>query len=141
MAALIVGVADVGMGKLGQSPLDLTSKALNLACMDAGINCKDLDVFLCCPTVDHSVMFAHQVAGSSSCRPNIVCKTIDCGGASSCVAVMEAAGLISRGDANVVAVAAGDALLSMSNEKFASLVSLGSTGKQSVRIDALRCLF
>jgi acetyl-CoA acetyltransferase len=119
------------MGKFGQSPAELVVSAMKMALEDAGLQTQDVGALLCGPTIRHSAMFAHVVAHTAGLRPSALCKTIDCGGASPCVAVMDAVDLLEKGSVDVVVVAAGDAVLSMPKEEFGKLVMLG--GAKPVR--------
>jgi len=132
--AYIIGVGEVGMGKLHRDPIDIAGEALRKAVDDAQLKLADVNAMLCTRTISGQVMFGHVLGTKEGLNPKTLIRTIDCGGASPVVCIQQAIELMSTGQADVAAVVGSDALLSMSSEEFFKRLPLGKQPVLSVHI-------
>lgn len=115
--AFIAGAGRSRVGKLQILDVDsLLSEALANALVNAGMELKELDGLIVCPSLaDPKFMAAHTLAMKLMIYPNLVyCLTLDTGGASPVSGLLLAQKLIeSKIVKKAVAVVAGDAVYSL----------------------------
>jgi len=123
--ARIAGWSYSSLGtKLGQTPSTLVKQALASALHRAGMQHKQLDGFLSCPSLaDQRFMWAHHLASEcgvlpSSSHRGVHVATIDNGGASPVSMLLQARALIESRQCSAVAVVAGDAVSSLPPTQF-----------------------
>jgi len=121
--AHVVGVGVTKLGKLGKSAFQLTQEAFESALADAGVKLSDVDGVLAVPSLaEPRFMAAHSFATKigllGRSEHEVVCKTLDTGGASPISALLEADRMIRTVGCDLVAIVAGDAVSSMPTQAF-----------------------
>lgn len=127
----IVGVGMTKMGRFGRTAEDLSSEAIRLALTDAGIGLTDLHGLVAVPSLSQPhFMQAHYLATKMKLLPSkrFVVRTIDTGGAGPISAINTAATLIRQDWADVVAIVAGDAVLSLPSDEFLKRADMSVEG-------------
>ena len=128
MRASITGVADTAVGNLpGSSCMGLHTEAAAMALEDAGLVAGDIDGVLCAYSfTEPHLMLASVFCESFGIQPSYS-TALQSGGATGCVAVMQAAALVESGMCRNVLVVMGDNRLSgMSRDKaVATLADVG----------------
>ncbi len=112
----IVGTGLTQLGRLGKSATVLAMDALDLALRDAGITRADLDGLIAVPSLSNPhFMQAHYLATAAGLVPRkrMVLRTIDTGGAGPVSSLAAAKNMIEQEWAEVIAVVASDAVLSL----------------------------
>lgn len=140
---VVVGCSQTRLGKLKKPLSALVAEAVEAALRDAGIDAGRLDGIVAMPALatDKSrplrLMEAHQIATdlgllTRAGGQDMVCKTIDCGGASPVAALREACSLIDEGTCACVAVVGADAVASMTTTDFLERVSGNRNGSRPI---------
>lgn len=130
----IVGCGSTGVGRLGRTATALATDALRAALTDAGMRRDDLEGLVAVPSLSEPhFMQAHYLATRigllpSSKRKRMIVRTIDTGGAGPVSAILAASEMIRREEADVVAVVAADAVLSLPGEEFAERADASVSG-------------
>ena len=139
---LICGRGATKLGKLNRPLPDLIEEAFRQALADASLPEESVKGLVAMPAVADlgqlSLMPAHQMAMDLGLltRPggqDMVCRTVDCGGASPVVALREACQLLRDEGLGCVAVVGADAVGSMPTKEFLRRVG-GSSGDQGAVI-------
>ena len=135
---VIVGCGQTKLGKLRRPLAHLVREAVTSALNDAGLHQESVKGLVSMPTVADlaegaglSLMPAHQMAMDLGLltRPggqDLICKTVDCGGASPVVALREACQLLKEENLGCVLVIGADAVGSMPTKEF--LRRVGGSG-------------
>ncbi|QDZ20056.1 nitronate monooxygenase [Chloropicon primus] len=134
---VICGRGTTKLGKLKRPLNDLVREAFHLALEDAKLPAEAVKGVVSMPAVADlgglSLMPAHQMAMDLGLltRPGgqeMICKTVDCGGASPVVALREACQLLREENLGCVAVIGADAVASMPTKEFLKRVSGSKQG-------------
>ncbi len=145
---VIVGCGQTKLGKLGRPLRDLVAEAVGAAMGDAGLPLESVKGLVAMPSVADLVeggeglalMPAHQMAMDLGMltRPggqDLICKTVDCGGASPIVALREACTLLEEDPSlGCVLVVGADAVGSMPTKEFLTRVGGSGDGAASAVI-------
>ena len=138
---VICGVGTTKLGKLNRPLSDLVREGVHRALEDAGLPIEAVKGLVSMPSVADlgglSLMPAHQMAMELGMltRPGgqeMICKTIDCGGASPVVALREACQLLTEENLGCVAVIGADAVGSMPTKEFLRRVGGSNDRKGAV---------
>lgn len=106
---LLVGVSAGCCAKeSGLTVFELADAAFAEALADAGLQAQHVDALLACNHLQHEFMAAHQLRGLAQLRPDVLCKTIDTGGATPGSLLIEAARIVRERPAAVVAILCAD---------------------------------
>ncbi len=124
MTACVVGHASTPLGRLGVPLGRLLGSALERALAQAGAAPADVDGLIVSPTLaSPPFMAAHHLAQLTGVAhagrdAPLRCRTIECGGASPIVGLLEASRWVEHDGRGLVAVVAGDAVASMATDAF-----------------------
>eukprot|EP01098_Paradermamoeba_levis_P010987 TRINITY_DN4652_c0_g1_i1.p1 TRINITY_DN4652_c0_g1~~TRINITY_DN4652_c0_g1_i1.p1 ORF type:complete len:402 (-),score=103.02 TRINITY_DN4652_c0_g1_i1:250-1455(-) len=119
--AKIIGVGMTKLGKFNLPANTLMQNALGLALNDARMTMRQLGGVIAIPSLSHPhFMEAHYLATRIGLLPAkvAVVRTIDTGGAGPISGLLEAVRMIKNDWAEVVAVVAGDSVLSLPRDEF-----------------------
>ena len=117
----VCGVGTTAVGRLGRSATALAAEAVDAALADAGLKRTDLDALITVPSLSNPhFMQAHYLATKMELVPSnhVTLRTLDTGGAGPISALTEASNFIRADRAEIVAVVAADAVLTLDSATF-----------------------